>query len=169
MQFKGTFILARIDRQAFLRAMHEELSEQLARAAFAWLNATADTIPQWSGASAATFLHLARQFSYSIPIKPSEIAPDRRKMGQNQSMGGVTIDRVHGRYFFSYGTTLEHLIYNEYNNANIRPDPTLFSRLITPGPYRFQQKGKVAFLRVASSVRLPNPFLYLKTRKIKVG
>lgn len=169
MQFTGVLRAPSLKRHAYMRALHEQLTEALAKAAFAWLRETADSIPQWSGASAATFLHLARQVGYSLPITPSGIAPDRRSLGLGRGKGAVTIERARGRYFFMYGTTLEHLIYNEYNNANVRPDPTLIWRLTSPGPYRFQQRGKVAFLRVASSVRLPNPFLYLKVKTIKVG
>jgi hypothetical protein len=169
MRFTGVYTLPRLNLNAYLRNLHDVLSEAMARAAFAWLEATADKIPQWSGASAATFLHLAREVSYSLPISQAGIAPNRVNLGLRHGDGSVEVDRAQGRYFFSYSTTLEHLIYNEFNNANVKPDPTLFSRLINPGPYRFQQRGKVAFLRVASSVRLPNPFLYLKTRKVKVG
>jgi len=143
--------------------------EQLSLAAFEWLNATADKIPQWSGASAATFLHLARRIGYTLNIQQAGVAPDRVSLGLRHGDGDFKINSDQGRYFFTYSTTLAHLIYNEFNNANISPDPTLFSRLLRPGPYHFQEKGRLAFLRVAAGVRLPNPFNSLKSKKIKVG
>lgn len=166
MKFTGTLRAPRIDFQKFQRALHDELMEKLALAAFEWLNATARNIPQWSGASAATFLHLAREVGYSLPITQHGIAPNRVSRGLQQSDGGFDINQERARYFFKYRTTLAHLIYNESHNANITPDPTLISRLINPGPYHFQEKGRVAFLRVAADVRLPRPVL--KFNKIKV-
>lgn len=169
MKFKGTFIAPRIDLQKYKNAVRDELMEKLSLAAFEWLNATADQIPQWSGASAATFLHLARAVGYTLPISQSGIAPNRIPLGLGHGDGGFKIEQDRGRYFFHYGTTLPHLVYNEHNNANVDPDPTLFGRLLQPGPYRFQDKGRLAFLNVAGNTRLPNPFDSLKLNRIKVG
>lgn len=168
MKFTGFLFAPRINLQKYLNALHDELSEQLALACFEWLNATAANIPQWSGASAATFLHLAREIGYSLPISQSGIAPNREALGLRHGDGKFTVEKDRGRYSFTYTTTLKHLIYNEFNNANIIPDDTLFSRLLQPGPYRFQEAGQVAFRRVASTVRLPNPFKSIEIEKIRI-
>lgn len=169
MKFKVRFKAPRINFQRYSQELRDELTDKIALAAFAWLDATTDKIPQWSGASAATFLHLAREVNFSLPISEATLAPNRVSLGLRESDGGITLDPHRGRFTFSYSTTLEHLIFNEFNNANITHDPKVFSRLLNPGPYQFQAKGKAAFLRVASSVRLPDPFRFLSIKTFKVG
>ena len=168
MKWTGTFVAPHLNLAKYRTALRDQLVEQLSLAAFQWLDATAANISQWSGASAATFLHLAREIGYSLPISQSETAPNRESLGLSKGNGEFVLDDARGRYFFTYSTTLEHLIYNEFHNANIVPDPHLFFRLLQPGPYRFQEHGQVAFLRAASSMRLPNPFAAMKRTVIRI-
>jgi hypothetical protein len=64
-----------------------------------------------------------------------------------------------GAYMAEYSTTLWHLIYNEYNNANANPEEArIYSRLIQPGPYSFQEKANAAFLEATKFVKLPSPW-----------
>lgn len=168
MKFKGTFVAPRVDFTKWRQQLHQDLLDLLSQAAFEWLNETAKTIPQWSGASAATFLHLARQIGYSLPIDRAATARvSGESRGLRESKGEFVSDPQSGKYHFEYSTTLAHLIYNEFNNANIVPDETLFSRLLQPGPYRFQERGRAAFLRVASGVRLPAPIYKLKRIRVQ--
>jgi hypothetical protein len=166
VKFKGTLRSFRINLQAYKRTLHEHLSNEIVHAAFLWLNAVLMEIPVWSGASHATFLRLARQVGYQLTISPSVVS--RIPYGQRHGDGEVVADQEKGRYLFRYETDLEHLIYNEFNNANITPDPALFYRLRKPGPYHFQKKGIAAFEEHAKSVRLPSPWKSLKvtTRKV---
>ena len=54
--------------------------------ALEWLEATVIAeVPVWSGASRATFLALARNIEYNIPIFP--VAPSRVGQGVSQSSG----------------------------------------------------------------------------------
>lgn len=169
MKFKGRFTAPRIDLSKFRQAMHRRLLDALTFAASEWLNATADQIPQWSGASAATFLHLARAVGYTLPISKSSTARvDGKAIGLSQSTGDFTADPGSGRYQFSYSTTLKRLIFNEFNNANVTEDPNVFYRLLQPGPYRFQERGREAFLRAIAGVTLPDPFDNLKRTLIRI-
>ena len=117
----------------------------------------------WSGASRATFLALARNIEYNIPIFPE--VPSRVSQGEAQSAG--KLDRgetTPGRYVFTYKATLPWLIINEYFDAT-----QWGFHLKKPGPYEFQIKGQAAFRKFAETVRLPDPFTCLKFAKIKVG
>lgn len=140
---------------------------ELTDAALVWLNATADpasgVIPQWSGASAATFLHLARVAQASLPINP--VVKSRIPLGLSHGDGGFKIDANRGTFSFFYSTDLSHLVYNESHDAN----QELKLRLRNPGPYRFQEKGRAAFEKAASEVRLPNPFKSLKVKRRRIG
>lgn len=167
MKFKGTIRSFRIGMRDYKQKLHEHLSNEIAHAAFLWLNAVLMEIPVWSGASHATFLRLARDVGYQIAVQPRVIS--RVSYGQRHGDGEVEADPDKGRYLFRYETTLPHLIYNEFNNANITPDPALFYRLRRPGPYHFQQKGLKVFHEFAKRVRLPNPFDSLKVKPHKVS
>ena len=41
-----------------------------------------------------------------------------------ESQGKLNLNEPPGHYTFTYQTSLPHLIWNEYHNANTDPDPT---------------------------------------------
>jgi hypothetical protein len=167
MKFKGTLRSLRIDMSAYKKALHEQLSEDIAQGAFLWLNAVLSQIPVWSGASHATFLRLSREVGYNLAIQPGVVS--RISYGQRHGDGEVTADPTKGQYSFNYETTLKHLVYNEFNDANVIPDPALFSRLLRPGPYGFQAAGQKVFEEFARTVRLPNPWNSLKVKTHQIS
>lgn len=168
MRLSGSFKVPRIDFTRYRRELLDKLSDKTAEAAFNWLRSTTDDIPVWSGASLATFLKLAREISFQLFITPVNSAPNRISLGASKSDGEFTADAEKGRFTFLYSTTLDHLIYNEFNNANVVPDPSLFFRLKNPGPYKFQEKGLLAFKQVAATGRLPDPYGSAKGTPFKV-
>lgn len=168
MKFQATFQVPSVDFAAYRRRLADELSSQLTYGALRWIESILEIIPQWSGASRATFLHITREIGFSLTISQSGNAPDRTDEGERKSSGKFTLDTANGKFFFEYHTSLEHLVYNEYNNANISPDPGLFSELIKPGPYNFQEVGATAFLAVVKGTKLPDPTAFIKVTRVKV-
>lgn len=144
-------------------------SDAIAQAAIAWIEAALGIIPVWSGASHATFLHLARAVGYSLPIDPVDNAPKRLSYGLRTSSGSVGISASAGQFTFSYDTSLKHLVYNEYHNANVTPDPDLFAQLINPGPYNFQEQSRRAALDAINDLHLPDPKLFIQVKTKSVG
>jgi hypothetical protein len=165
MKFNGQFSIPRIDVAAYRSALDQHMSDMIAQALMAWLEAVLAEIPVWSGASRATFVKLADSISYSLPITPTVM--DRTWKGEAQSDGSLTANKDTGEYSFTYGTTLPWLIWNEYHNANVEPDPTLFGRLIKEGPYNFQAVGARAFLAFADKVDLLPVAPYVKAERVK--
>ena len=154
MKFTGTLVAPRIDLAKYRKALDKHLRETIAQALMEWLEATVlAEVPVWSGASRATFLQLARNIEYNIPIFP--VAPSRVGRGMSESNGSLETDEAKGRYVFKYQTTLPWLIINEYFDAT-----QWGFHLKKPGPYDFQSKGQAAFQQVrrdgepAQSVRL---------------
>jgi hypothetical protein len=137
----------------------------IAQGLMEWLEAVLAEIPVWSGASRATFAKLASHISYSIPISPTAI--DRTGIGEASGDGEMVTDKETGEYTFSYSTSLPWLIWNEYHNANVEPDPTLFYRVIKEGPYNFQAVGARAFLRFADTVALPPVKPHVRAVRVK--
>lgn len=165
MKFKPVFNAPRVDFGAYRRKLQDVLGEAIARAAFEWLGATTAVIPTWSGASQATFAHLASAVGLTLSISPVALK-SRVNLGLSNATGTLTTDPVKGIFQFEYGTTLRYLIYNEFNDANVVSDGHIFSRLIQPGPYQFQEKGKVAFEKAIKDVRLPDPTFTITTYRV---
>jgi len=165
MKFKGYFVTLQFDMSDYQKRLHETLSNEIAHAAFIWLETVLAEIPTWSGASRATFLRLAREVEYSLTIDPRAV--NRIPYGQRHGDGEIVADPKKGLYTFSYSTTLRWLVHNEFNTPET--DPEVFYRLLKPGPYNFQEKGQAAFRKFAADVRLPAPWKSLKVRKIRVS
>lgn len=159
------FALPAIDLNAYRKELHRHMSDVIAQATMEWLDTVLAEIPTWSGASRATFVKLASEINFSVDIAPT--AMDRTAEGITQSDGEVVMDSNKGRYVFTYGTSLPWLVWNEYHNANIEPDPTLFYRVWKEGPYMFQVKGAEAFKRFADKVRLPKVAPFVHAHRIK--
>jgi len=155
MKVKATLPVPRLNLAAYRATAHEGLVDTLTQAAFEWVTTATSKIPVWSGASWATFLHVSREIGFQLAITPKSNAPRRVSLGLSNSAGELETDSATGRYFLHYSTKLPHLVWNEFHNANIDPDPGLLSQLIDPGPYHFQEAAKEAFMRVARTVRLP--------------
>ncbi len=176
MKFTAQFSIPRIDVAAYRNTLDSHLKAAIAQGLMEWLEAVLAEIPVWSGASRATFVKLAQQINYGLPVAPVAVNAahglftermDRAWMGMAHSDGKLTTDKETGEYTFTYTTTLPWLIWNEYHNANVEPDPTLFYRLIEPGPYSFQVVGARAFLRFAESVDLPAVKPHLRIVRVK--
>jgi len=176
MKFTAQFSMPRIDVAAYRNALDGHMKHAIAQGLAEWLEAVLAEIPVWSGASRATFVKLAQQIGYNLPVAPVAVEAahglfteriDRTWMGMTQSDGKLTADKETGEYTFTYSTTLPWLIWNEYHNANVEPDPTLFYRLLEPGPYNFQVTGARAFLRFAESVDLPKVKPHMRVVRVE--
>lgn len=167
MKFKGSLTTLQLDLDDYRKRLHEHLSDEIAHAAFLWLNAVLAEIPTWSGASRATFLAISREVGFTLSINP--VAKSRIGLGSSHGQGSMTADSEKGIYTFEYSTSLPHLIWNEFNTPE--GDPNVFApeKIKKPGPYRFQEKGREVFEKLAADVELPNPWKSLKTTKVKVG
>lgn len=171
MKFKGTFKKVKINLSSYQRELEEFLMDAIAHAALEWLGATAEKIPVWSGASKATFLPLAHAIGAQLIINP--VVRPRLSLGLQNADGDITTSELSsGKVSFIYTTTLPHLIWNEFNNANITPDPTKLPdpiKLINPGPYKFQESGKLAFEKFAETLELPGIKKHLSTTTLRVS
>lgn len=171
MRIKATFELPSFDKAAYNRQLSEVMTAALQEGARVWLRAAINLIPVWSGESQGTFEPLARAVGMPLLIRPAATARNfPRRRNASRDTGEIDAGRgARGVFSFEYGTDLAHLVYNEFNNANVNPDPSLFSQLRTPGPYLFQLKAGADFRNYASSVRLPNPLPFIKRTILRVG
>lgn len=173
MRFKAALVVPGIKKSQWQKKINEVLQEAIRDAAVVWLQAAINShpIPAWSGASLGTFSELASQVGYTFAIRTTPLGTKKGLgpgAGRSASSAKFEGSVKKGVYFFEYTTDLPHLIYNEYYNANMSPDPGLFSRLRFPGPYNFQKAGRSATMSKLNSVRIPLPKLVAKkTIKVK--
>ena len=172
-RFIVDFKLPSFDKRGYKALLKTHMKGVIEDSVRVWLNATVvSLIPVWSGASAATFLHLARAVSLHLNTSPTSTSffKNGRQYGESRSGPSSPINYGQGnQWSFEYSTTLKHLIFNESNNANVTHDPAVFSRLIKPGPYDFQSQGAAAFQQFAATVRLPDPTKSIRTKTLKVS
>lgn len=167
MRFKAIFNLPTEEPEKWKRKVAVEMEAALEKGIIAWLNAATAPVPVWSGASLATFKPLASRVNFALAITPTANGARRGQgtsAGSSRSTGTININTRVGTYFAEYSTSLKHLIFNEFNNANAGGDPAVWGSLRTPGPYNFQIAGAAAFQASVSGVRLPFPKLTSKKR-----
>lgn len=171
MKINAKFKGLTLDLSKYRIALAQTLQEAISQAGFAWLQAVVSAIPSWSGASRGTLIRLASSLNTGVDITISNTAPyDRTALGAASGDGGVDITSAKdGKVSFKYSTSLAHLIWNEYNNANINRDPTKWRhvQLLTPGPYNFQALGQAAVKSVFQGVRLPDPSKFIVGKAIR--
>jgi hypothetical protein len=164
MRMTAILQVPRLDVAAYKKRLAEDITAALTHAAFEWVQAALTGLPIWSGASAATFLKLSRELGFQISVDPKGNAPNRVSYGEKHSSGSFEANANTGVFSFSYETDLRWLVFNEFNNANITPDPGLFARLLTPGPYHFQERARAAYLRAINGVSLPDVRAFVKVK-----
>lgn len=167
MKFTYTYNVPRVNLDGYKKALDAAMREVLAQGLMAWLEAVVAEVPLWSGASRATFVKVASKIDASVPVGGGSAPSDRTSMGLAASTGEMITDVSSGLYVFTYGTSLPWLVWNEHHNANVDPDPTLFSKLKKPGPYEFQVKGVAAFLHNTSSASLPVVAPFVRSTRVR--
>lgn len=169
MTFKYNFYSLNLNLPAYTRALLNTLRTYNERAGQAWIDAAVNRtpIPTWSGASRATFQKLAAELGTTVPIGPIRSQRDRTSLGKSSSAGsGVIEDPRSGYVGFIYETNLQYLAYNEYNQAVAGLPPQPFSNNVRFTPYNFRSRAHAAWLGVAQTAKLPNPYQYIKMRKV---
>lgn len=163
IKVKATFNIPTIDLHGWMRQNHDKQIENLREATIAWLGAATDLIPHWSGASLTTFSKLAAQVNFSLgipgPVSAYAARVSRKRGYFNYPSKGKFGSPKKGVFEAEYDSQLPHLIYNEYNDANTKPDRGLLGTLRNPGPYQFQIIAKTAAEEVMKRQNIPLPKL----------
>jgi len=162
---KGQFQLARIDLKRYKKEWNRELKESNSNAALEWLLAAMSKVPVWSGASISTFKPLANEVGVPVFSGAKPGIRSRENLGVSRSDGSLTESSSELKYGFSYETSLRHLVHNNFFNANSIPDPTLFSKLLNPGPYRFDIIARKAAMNQYKQIKMPN--IPIKIKRVR--
>jgi len=169
MAFTAKFYAISIDTITYRRELLRALKELNERAGAAWIDVAVNQtpIPTWSGASRATFQKLASELGTAVPIGPIRARKSRVALGSASSTGsGVVTEKGLPYVGFVYETSLKYLRYNEYNAATAGRPPQPYSNNVRFTPYNFQSRAKAAWLGVAKTAKLPNPYRFIIKRKM---
>lgn len=173
LKMKAKLQSPRLDVSRYIKVMETLARVTLSQAIFEYVVTAQSIIPVWTGASVTTLTDLARTIGLPLIVTPSGSAASRpglvaksQAKAKAESSGSLTVGA--GVYSFSYSTGLQHLVYNEYNNANIDRPPELFSQLKNPGPYNFQEHTKSAVLVVLKQFVLPDLTQNITVKKASV-
>lgn len=163
IQKKFSITAVTLDLNAWKRQLQKEMEEEIKEAARDWLATVIAIVPVWSRASHATFKPLADAVGFTIPTQPLVAKRDRSGLGQSVSSG--RLETTKETFHFVYETNLQYLAFNEFNHAEF-PDAGIFSPqgLKTPTPFNFTGRAAEEFRR--RTPELPNPFRFLKGRKL---
>ena len=167
IKLKASLHSLKLDLRKYRAELERRAADNISRSAFEWVNTAIDIIPSWSGASRATLMSLAEEIGVPVPIEIQPGAPNRVSLGKSKSESDINLAADDGRFTFSYSTDLDHLVYNEFNNANVSPDPGLYSRLRTPGPYGFSDAAKTVAIDVLSQFRPPDLATFVTPRTVR--
>ncbi len=163
------YTLISIDVAKYTRILDKSLIDDLQAGGREWLTTALAVIPVWSGASHGTFLKVSHKLGMSISISSTTSFPEALGPGAGKSASAATLIGKDGLHTIEYSTSLWHLVYNEYSNANLDPGGgRLFAKLKQPGPYGFQGIGGIAFSAFAQSVKLPPVTPAIKLKKMSV-
>lgn len=172
MKMRAKLQVPRVNHESYARHVDTRGRELTSRAIFEYLEVVQDVIPQWSGASLASFTHLANIISAPLVVNAQGWMADRplyaaQRQEDAKSLSEAELTFTGGRYGFRYATALPHLVFNEYSNANVEIDPHVWSELITPGPYNFQQATQARVIEVLQWFVLPDPTLHIKIKRLR--
>ena len=169
MKWTPEFTSLTLNLSAYKATLDKHMQDWIVQAARVWLEATVSLIPTWSKASRATFQALARDIGTSVSYGSQQSRKDREDLGLSTGQGGLEPSSGKHRWYFFYHTSLRYLVYNEYNKAVQGSPPAPFSKtgLIHPTPYHFQEAGEREFREFARYTSLPNPYKFLRKKKVE--
>src|SRR5271166_3796342 len=138
MKFSGQLAIPVLDLASVKAALDKAAKTAIRGALQEYLTVALEVIPNWSGASRATFNSLAEQVGVATGASGGGVSTGEADTNSVLVLGDG------GQYKFTYATHLSWLAWNEYNNANENPDPGKWpppAKLIHPGPYQSQAFG----------------------------
>ena len=142
-----------LNAKAFFGSSDAKMRLSTEEAARIWLGVAIPAVPVWSGASRATFQHLADAVGVPVPIDTAPNAPNRVAIGRLNSRGGIERDG-NGKWRFYYENNLRYLAANETRSVSVGEYGVKWG-LLEPTPYNYREAARKAVEAYAKTVTLP--------------
>ena len=175
LQVNAKFSFPEFDADAWTKTLDKEMGVILRGAVKVWLrtvlrtvsgapHTVGDSFPIQTGRAKASLRPIARMVRVAIPIRPAKGRPDLTSRGESSSQFSILDDKTAPKtyeYRFSWGTDLEHFIWNEFNYS---------SRVISKTPWKVTVAANLAarlYIRQDVKKRLSGslrPSIYFRTR-----
>lgn len=173
MRIKAKLRSPRIDLTKYVKALESKGRETISLAMFEYVTTYLSVIPVWTGASALAIQKVANLVGMPIVVSASPVLANRPGLiSSSRAEADATSDGrlevAGGKFSFTFSTSLPHLVYNEYHDANAEGAPELFSQLINPGPYDFQGQTSQAVQEVFKRFAPPDLAATFTLRRIEV-
>jgi hypothetical protein len=153
MKFKGEFVGATLDVNAYIAALDKHLREQLEEGAKRWVEATTGRVPLWSGMARASLLKISELANGVVVLSPLQ-GRSRIPSGRVQGHGSITAKFP--TYRFEVTTNVPHYVLQETKNVRSKT-----GRGSPSAPWRSFDAGQEAFAEFVRSVGLP-PVVFRK-------
>ncbi len=140
MKFTGFLVKLTVDDRAE-KVLQAAMRRMVFEAWGAWLDKFLEVVPVWSGESVGSVIKLASLIKKNVSISPAATAPGNFSR-RGEAQGDAQLEESRGSVHIIFKTSVKHLIVNEFIDA------TIFGfRLKRPGPYKFTEQCKEAFVR----------------------
>jgi len=149
----GNFRGITVNFRAWLGSLDAKMQLATEQAARVWLREAVQNVPDWSGASRATFEQLADAVGETVEINVAANAPDRIALGRMNSRGGIErIGKASWRFY--YENNLRYLAANETQSVAVGEAGVRWG-LIEPTPYNFRDAANQAAESFVENITLP--------------
>jgi hypothetical protein len=147
MKFKGTFVGATLNLNAYIQQMDNHFREQLEEGAKRWVEATTGRVPLWSGMARASLLKISALANGTVVLSP---LLGKSRIPEGRRLGHATLTTDFPVYRFEVTTTVPHYVIQETKNVRART-----GRGSPSAPWRSFDAGREAFTEFVRSVGLP--------------
>lgn len=144
----GTYALLSFNSRLAKRELHQECIRILKDSVKAWVQSATEgqnQIPVWSGMARGAIKKVGDMVGYQVPIFPvPEANPSKGpgpRIDQGVANSTAKLITVPGRYGFEWSTSVDHLAFNDQNDANNYG----FHLKHTPRPWEFKENADQAF------------------------
>jgi len=145
MKLTGQFVGLKLDRNAYLARLKEQLIKELQRVARAWLGGVTGRVPIWSGMSQGALLELSELINGRLVIAPKSNIESRIPAGR--SLGTAVPKYGPDEFTYTITTDVPHYNIQEYSKVARGGSPS--------APWRSLLAGEAAFNAIASTISLP--------------
>lgn len=164
---RAQFVNLKYDIDRHRKVLDEDLKIQTRQAARAWLRATFEHVPVWTGMARGSLKPLGRYLRVAIDITPHERA--KPTPSKNQAAGEAKQHFVFNsngyNYSFQWSTDVLHYQLNEFHQS------TLNAHLAATTPWHSTQFGNAAwdaYVRDILPKRLPNCSDFIQASIIRI-
>ncbi len=156
MKFTGQFVGAKLSLPQWTNRLRAVLVQNVEEAARSWLTAVTGRVPIWSGMSQGSLLVLSKLVNGQLVVVPKDGIISR--IADGKALGTAFQVYTNDRVEIHIITNVPHYNLQEFQKAPKGGSPS--------APWRSLDAGKLAYLEIAKTIRLPRLVLKPIVRRV---